>query len=158
VATPIVAPQVAATRDVEWQSHDLSRCATVQLMHTPENLRYSSDHEWLRTEATDIIRLGITDYAQDALGDVVYVEMPDVGAKVEAGQPFAEVESTKSVSDIFSPVTGEIVATNTDLVDNPERINTDPYGEGWLCDIRLSSQSELDDLMDASAYIELTEA
>jgi len=127
-------------------------------MNTPDNLRYSSDHEWLRTDAADVVRLGITDYAQDALGDVVFVELPEVGSKVEVGQSFAEVESTKSVSDIYSPVNGEIIATNADLVDNPERINSDPYGEGWLCDIKLSSDSELDDLMDAAAYIELTEA
>lgn len=126
-------------------------------MNLPEELRYSSDHEWIRVDG-DRITLGITDYAQDALGDVVFVDVPAVGTAVTAGGTFSEVESTKSVSDIFSPVTGTIVAVNEGLNDAPERLNDDPYGEGWICTIELSDPSELDGLMDAAGYAALVEA
>lgn len=125
-------------------------------MNVPEHLSYSTDHEWIRIDANRIT-LGITDYAQDALGDVVFVDVPDTGTSVSKGDTFSEVESTKSVSDIFSPVTGTIVEVNADLADAPERLNDDPYGEGWMCVIELADPSELDELMDAAAYTELVE-
>ena len=127
-------------------------------MNTPDDLRYSTDHEWVRTEGEGQVRIGITDYAQDALGDIVYIQLPQVGDAITAGDAIGEIESTKSVSDLFAPVTGEVIAVNTDLDDNPEKVNEDPYGEGWMCVVELSSDVKLDDLMDAPAYIELTEA
>ena len=126
-------------------------------MNVPESLRYSSDHEWIRVDGNRIV-LGITDYAQDALGDVVFVDVPEVGTEVAIGGTFSEVESTKSVSDIYAPVSGTIVEVNADLGDAPERLNEDPYGEGWLCVIELSDASQLDDLMDAAAYRGLIES
>jgi glycine cleavage system H protein len=126
-------------------------------MNVPEDLRYSKDHEWARLEG-DRVRVGITDYAQDALGDVVFVELPEVGSKVKLDESFSEVESTKSVSDVYAPVAGTIAEVNTDLADSPERLNEDPYGEGWICSIRLSDPSQLDDLMDAEAYRKLIES
>lgn len=125
-------------------------------MNYPDDLRYSSDHEWARLEDGKV-RVGITDYAQDALGDVVFVDVPEVGTKVEAGQSFSEVESTKSVSDIFAPVDGVIVEVNAELDDAPERLNDDPYGEGWICVIEPADLAQLDDLMDAEAYRALVE-
>ena len=118
-------------------------------MNVPDDLRYSSDHEWVRTDGPSV-RVGITDYAQDALGDVVFVELPEVGATVSAGDSIAEVESTKSVSDIYAPVSGTIVEVNTELADTPERLNEDPYGEGWLFVIEPSDDNG--DLLDAAAY------
>ena len=126
-------------------------------MNLPEDLRYSSDHEWARLE-DGRVRVGITDYAQDALGDVVFVQVPDVGATVKAGESFSEVESTKSVSDIYAPVSGTVVEVNADLGDAPERINEDPYGEGWICVIEPSDSSELDRLLDAEGYRKLVES
>ena len=120
-------------------------------MKVPGDLRYSSDHEWVRMDG-DLARIGITDYAQDALGDVVFVELPEVGAAVAANASFSEIESTKSVSDIFAPVSGEIVEVNSALDDAPELVNEDPYGEGWICAIRPSDPSEMDGLMDAAGY------
>ncbi|MGZ4682534.1 MAG: glycine cleavage system protein GcvH [Acidimicrobiales bacterium] len=120
-------------------------------MNVPDDLRYSSDHEWIRAE-DGTVRVGITDYAQDALGDVVYVEVPEVGAKVEAHAKVSEVESTKSVSDIFAPVAGTVVAVNADLADAPERLNDDPYGEGWICVIQPDDPTQVDALLDAQAY------
>ncbi len=120
-------------------------------MSVPEDLRYSSDHEWARVE-DDLVRIGITDYAQDALGDVVFVQVPEVGAAVTAGERFSEVESTKSVSDIYAPISGTIVEINADLADEPQRINDDPYGDGWICVIRPADRADLDGLLDASAY------
>jgi glycine cleavage system H protein len=125
-------------------------------MNIPEDLRYSPDHEWARLEDGKV-RIGITDYAQDALGDVVFVQVPDVGAAVTAGDSFSEVESTKSVSDIYAPVSGTVAEANTDLADNPERINEDPYGEGWICVIEPNDASELDKLLDAEGYRKLVE-
>ena len=123
-------------------------------MNVPDDLRYSSDHEWIRPE-DGTVRVGITDYAQDALGDVVYVEVPEVGTKVEANAKVSEVESTKSVSDIFAPVAGTVVAVNADLADAPERLNDDPYGEGWICVIRPDDPTQVDALLDAQAYLAL---
>ena len=125
-------------------------------MLTPENLRYSSDHEWIKVEDGNRVRIGITDYAQDALGDVVYVELPEVGATVTAGQSISEVESTKSVSDIYAPLTGVVVEVNAELGDEPERLNSDPYGDGWICVIELAGADGLDGLLDAEAYSSLT--
>jgi glycine cleavage system H protein len=120
-------------------------------MNVPDDLRYSSDHEWVRFE-DGTIRVGITDYAQDALGDVVYVEVPEIGTKVDANAKVSEVESTKSVSDIFAPVAGTVVAVNADLADAPERLNDDPYGEGWICVIQPDDPDQVDALLDAQAY------
>ena len=125
-------------------------------MIVPEKLRYSQDHEWVATQG-DTVRVGITDYAQDALGDVVFVELPEVGSDVTAGGTFGEVESTKSVSELYAPMSGEIVEINNDLVDSPEKLNDDPYGEGWICVIKISDSSQLDGLLDAEAYQTLIE-
>lgn len=125
-------------------------------MNIPAELRYSSDHEWVRVEGATAT-IGITEYAQDALGDVVFVEMPDAGLAVAAGESFSEVESTKSVSDIYAPITGSITEVNAELESQPELLNSDPYGAGWICRIEISDPSELDGLMDAEAYRALTE-
>ncbi len=125
-------------------------------MHIPDDLRYSSDHEWVRLEDGKA-RVGITDYAQDALGDVVFVDLPEVGATVAAGDSISEVESTKSVSDIYAPVAGTIAEVNTDLGDNPERLNEDPYGEGWIFMIEVADAAAVDALLDAAAYRALVE-
>jgi glycine cleavage system H protein len=125
-------------------------------MNIPAELRYSSDHEWVRVEGATVT-IGITEYAQDALGDVVFVEMPDQGLAVVAGDTFSEVESTKSVSDIYAPITGSIAEVNAALESQPELLNSDPYGAGWICKIEITDQSELDGLMDADAYRALTE-
>lgn len=125
-------------------------------MDFPEDLRYSSDHEWARVE-DGRVRVGITDYAQDALGDVVFVEVPTVGTTVDAGAKVSEVESTKSVSDIYSPVGGTIVAVNDDLNDAPERLNDDPYGEGWIFVVEPADPAEIDGLLSAEAYRKLVE-
>jgi glycine cleavage system H protein len=122
----------------------------------PDDLRYSTDHEWARVEGSTV-RIGITDYAQDALGDVVFVQLPTVGTVVQAGDSFGEVESTKSVSDIFAPVTGTVVAVNEALVDAPQALNEDPYGAGWVCEIEVTDPASIDTLMDAVAYRSLTE-
>ncbi len=120
-------------------------------MHFPDDLRYSSDHEWVRREDSQI-RLGITDYAQDALGDIVFIELPALGTVVAKGAAFSEVESTKSVSDVYSPVAGTVVAVNDRLRDEPQCLNEDPYGQGWICLLEPEDPGELDDLLDAGAY------
>ena len=125
-------------------------------MSVPEDLRYSSDHEWAKVEDGKV-RMGITDYAQDALGDVVFVQLPELGATVARGDSFSEVESTKSVSDIFAPVSGTVVEVNTELVDAPQRLNDDPYGEGWLCVLEPDDPAQLDELLDAEGYMKLIE-
>jgi glycine cleavage system H protein len=125
-------------------------------MDLPSELRYSTDHEWARVEEGRV-RIGITDYAQDALGDVVFVELPVLGAQVERGASCSEVESTKSVSEIYAPVSGTIAEVNTDLTDNPERLNDDPYGEGWICVIEPADPAQLDELLDAEGYRSLIE-
>jgi glycine cleavage system H protein len=117
----------------------------------PEDLRYTREHEWARAEG-DRARVGITDFAQDALGDVVYVDLPEVGAEVTAGQAFGEVESTKSVSDVFSPLSGTIVQRNPLIDDHPELVNEQPYGDGWLVVLEVSDEAQLGELMDATAY------
>lgn len=120
-------------------------------MNYPDDLRYAPNHEWVRRDGATI-RMGISDFAQDALGDVVYVELPERGGSVTAGDAFAEVESTKSVSDIYAPVSGTVSAVNEALEANPELINSDPYGEGWICEIDMTNDAELDGLMDPTAY------
>ena len=121
-------------------------------MTVPLDLLYSPDHEWARVEPDGRVRIGITDYAQDALGDVVYVAVPTLGVKVAAGQSFSEIESTKSVSDIFAPISGTIAEVNEALADNPQRVNEDPYGSGWLCVIDPDDAGELDGLLDPAGY------
>lgn len=125
-------------------------------MNVPEDLRYSTDHEWIRVDGNKA-RVGITDYAQDALGDVVFVQVPELDAQVSAGDSISEVESTKSVSDIYAPLTGRLVEVNSELDSNPERLNADPYGEGWIFTVEVSDPAELDSLLDADAYRNLTE-
>ena len=125
-------------------------------MSVPEHLRYSSDHEWIAIEGTRA-RVGITDYAQDALGDVVFVQIPRVGATVALGDTMSEVESTKSVSDIYAPVAGTIVTVNDSLADHPETLNADPYGAGWICEIEMSDVGQVAGLLDASDYRSLLE-
>ncbi|MFN8019494.1 MAG: glycine cleavage system protein GcvH [Acidimicrobiales bacterium] len=125
-------------------------------MNIPDDLQYSKDHEWVRVEGNRV-RIGITDYAQDALGDVVFVQVPDEGAAVAAGAGISEVESTKSVSDIYAPVAGTIVEVNGELEDAPERLNSDPYGDGWICVIEVEDASAVDGLLDAAAYRDLIE-
>ncbi|GFP26920.1 glycine cleavage system H protein [Candidatus Hakubella thermalkaliphila] len=119
----------------------------------PEGLLYSSEHEWVRRKGDHVV-LGITDYAQQALGDIVYLEVPEEGTQVVADEAFAEVESVKAVSDIYSPVTGEIVKVNQKVIESPEIIHEDPYGKGWIVVIEMSDPSELDNLMTAEEYEE----
>ena len=126
-------------------------------MNVPEDLRYSSDHEWARLEGGRV-RVGITDYAQDALGDVVFVQLPEVGADVVLGGSFGEVESTQSVSDLYAPLAGVVVEVNAELVDHPERLNDDPYGDGWVCVIEPADPGQFEQLLDAAAYRTLGEA
>jgi glycine cleavage system H protein len=123
-------------------------------MAVPEDLRYSADHEWVRLEGNHA-RVGITDYAQDALGDVVYVQLPSVGAEVKAADSFGEVESTKSVSDLFAPVGGRVIEVNEALADAPQLVNEDPYGHGWLCVIDMSEATQFQGLMSPDGYREL---
>jgi glycine cleavage system H protein len=125
-------------------------------MQIPDDLRYSKDHEWVRLEDGKA-RVGITEYAQDALGDVVFVDLPEVGATVSAGESVSEVESTKSVSDIYSPVAGTVAEVNGDLADAPERLNEDPYGEGWIFVVAVDDASQVEGLLDAAAYRALVE-
>lgn len=120
-------------------------------MEFPEELKYTEEHEWVLTEG-ELVTIGITDFAQDQLGDVVFVELPDEGATVEAGKVFGVVESVKAVSDIYCPISGEVVEINSELVDNPEILNTSPYEDAWMIKVQPSDSSQLDDLMDASAY------
>ena len=125
-------------------------------MNVPDDLRYTKDHEWVRIEGS-VARVGITDYAQDALGDVVFVQVPETGAAVALGDMVSEVESTKSVSEIYAPLAGTLAEANADLADAPERLNEDPYGDGWICAIRLSDPSQVDQLLDAAGYRGLIE-
>jgi glycine cleavage system H protein len=125
-------------------------------MNVPEDLRYSREHEWVRVDGSTA-RVGITDFAQDSLGDVVFVQLPDVGLEIIAGASASEIESTKSVSDVYVPVSGVVQAVNTALVDAPELVNRDPYGEGWILEVTLADPAELDGLMDAAAYRGLVE-
>jgi glycine cleavage system H protein len=127
-------------------------------MNVPQDLRYTAEHEWIRELGDgEAVRVGITDYAQDALGDVVYVDLPAVGDEVAASAAVGELESTKSVSEMYAPVSGTISAVNEALADNPQLLNEDPYGDGWLCEITVSDRGEIGAMMDAAAYAALTE-
>jgi glycine cleavage system H protein len=123
----------------------------------PDDLKYTAEHEWLRTpgEASGSVRIGITDYAQDALGDIVYVQLPELGETVTAGAAVGELESTKSVSDVYAPVTGKVVARNDALDATPELVNTDPYGDGWLFEVAVEDADATVELLDAAAYEQL---
>lgn len=125
---------------------------------TPENLRYTREHEWVDVTADGRVRFGITDHAQDALGDIVFVTLPTVGATVTAGEPCGEVESTKSVSDIYAPVSGTVVARNDAVETSPETLNSDPYGDGWLAEVEPADAAAVDALLDAAGYAAFTEA
>ena len=126
-------------------------------MTNPSDLKYSKDHEWVKTEG-DIVVVGVTDFAQKQLTDIVFVELPEKGKKVERDKPMAVIESVKSVSDVICPVTGEIIEVNESLKDNPDTINKDPYGEGWIVKIKLANKGELDSLISAEEYEKITEA
>lgn len=120
-------------------------------MEYPEGLKYTEEHEWLLVE-DDVVTVGITDFAQDALGDIVFVELPEEGVTIEAGKSFGVVESVKAVSDVYAPVSGEVVGVNEELPDTPELVNTSPYEDGWMIKLRLADASVLDGLLDAEAY------
>ena len=124
-------------------------------MQVPQDLRYTAEHEWARAD-DGAVRVGITDFAQDALGDVVFVQLPDVGARVDAGGVLGEVESTKSVSEIYAPIAGEVTAVNDELSNSPELLNSDPYGRGWICELRPDDPDAVGALLDASGYSRLT--
>ncbi|GAA1912993.1 glycine cleavage system protein GcvH [Nocardioides lentus] len=120
---------------------------------TPEDLRYTAEHEWVRgPDSAGTVRIGITDFAQGELGDIVFAELPEVGTELEAGSTCGELESTKSVSDVYAPVTGAVTAVNEALEATPELVNSDPYGEGWLFEVRLADEASMGDLMDAATY------
>jgi glycine cleavage system H protein len=125
-------------------------------VNIPDDLRYSAEHEWVRLDGSTA-RVGISDFAQDSLGDVVFVQLPEVGATVDAGASISEVESTKSVSDIYAPVSGTVTAVNEALTTQPELVNSDPYGEGWMFEVEVSDAGAIDGLMDAAAYRKLIE-
>jgi len=127
------------------------------MANIPDDLHYSKDHEWVRVEG-NIAVVGITDYAQDSLGDVVYVELPKVGGEFAANEFFGSVESVKAVSEVFSPVSGEIVGINETLADAPEKVNQDPYGEGWMIRVQLSNPGEVDSLLTTAEYEDFTKA
>ena len=124
----------------------------------PEDLRYTAEHEWVASDGSGPVRVGITHYAQDALGDIVYVQLPDEGTSVQAGESMGEIESTKSVSEIYAPISGTIVAKNATLADEPELINAEPYAAGWLVEIAPEDPGSVDSLLDAAAYRALTES
>jgi glycine cleavage system H protein len=134
-------------------------CARLRLraMDVPGELRYTNDHEWVRVTEDGVVRLGVTDYAQDALGDVVFVELPDIGAGLSSGAVCGEIESTKSVSEVYSPLDGAVTSVNSAIVDDPSLINSDPYGEGWILEIRLNDPASVDALLSADDYRSLTE-
>jgi glycine cleavage system H protein len=124
----------------------------------PAELKYSKSHEWVRRESDDTVTVGITDHAQDLLGDMVFIELPEPGRSLEAGQECAVVESVKAASDVYSPISGEVVAVNEAIGDSPELVNKDPYGEGWMMRIKPASASEVDALLDADAYQSLVDS
>lgn len=125
-------------------------------MNLPEDLKYTAEHEWVRVTG-DVARVGITDFAQDSLGDVVYVQLPDAGVDVVAGASISEIESTKSVSDVYAPLTGLVLAVNDALTEKPELVNQDPYGDGWMFEIEMNNAAEAEKLLDAAAYRSLIE-
>lgn len=123
-------------------------------MNVPEELKYTKDHEWARVE-NDIVTVGITDYAQGELGDIVYIDLPEAGARVEANAAFGTIEAVKAVSDLFAPISGEVVEVNSNLQEKPEVVNDDPYGEGWMIKIKISDMAEIDKLLNYTQYKEL---
>src|SRR5258705_13075814 len=127
------------------------------MANVPEDLHYSKDHEWVRVEGDQAV-IGITDYAQNSLGDVVYVELPKVGDEFAVNESFGSVESVKAVSEVFSPVSGEIVGTNETLADTPEKVNQDPYGDGWMIRVKMSNSGEVDSMLTAAEYEDFTKA
>ena len=127
------------------------------MANVPEDLHYSKDHEWVRVEGDSVV-IGITDYAQDSLGDVVYVELPKTSEQFSANESFGSVESVKAVSEVFTPVAGEVVKINETLADEPEKVNTDPYGDGWMIRVRMSNPGEVDSLLTAAEYEDFTKA
>lgn len=124
-------------------------------MATPNNLKYSEDHEWVKVDG-DTVTIGITEFAQSELGDIVFVELPDEGDEIEKGEDFGSVESVKTVSELYAPVSGEVIEINEELEDSPELVNESPYEEAWILKIKISDESQLDELMDAAAYDEMT--
>ncbi|MFP3913682.1 MAG: glycine cleavage system protein GcvH [Actinomycetota bacterium] len=126
-------------------------------MNVPEELRYTEEHEWVEVRDDGTVRVGITDYAQDQLGDVVFVELPEVGREYEAGAMLAEVESTKSVAEVYAPLAGTVTAVNEALIDTPELVNQDPYGEGWFATLQPGSEPDFTSFLDAGAYRSLVE-
>ncbi|WP_428622979.1 glycine cleavage system protein GcvH [Sedimenticola sp.] len=128
------------------------------MSNVPNDLKYAKSHEWVRDEEDGTVVIGITDHAQELLGDLVFVELPEVGDTVSAGSECAVVESVKAASDVYSPVSGEVVAVNESLVDAPETVNQDAFGDGWLFQVKFSAPAELDDLLDADAYSEVMES
>jgi glycine cleavage system H protein len=134
----------------------------VSELHTPTELHYTAEHEWLQRTGAATARIGITDYAQSQLGDVVFVQLPDVDSRLTAGESFGEVESTKSVSDVFAPLSAKVLNVNTELESNPELVNSDPYGAGWLVEVEVGGEAELDaaleHTLDADGYREITES
>ena len=118
----------------------------------PDDLKYSSEHEWARVGNGDVVEVGITHYAQDTLGDVVFVELPEIDSRVDQFDKFGEIESVKAVSDLFSPVSGTVTAVNEELEQSPELCNSDPYGDGWIMEVKLDDPSELEELMDSETY------
>ena len=126
-------------------------------MNIPENLKYTKDHEWIKVDG-DVAYVGITDYAQNELGDIVFVEIETEGENLDKEEVFGTIEAVKTVSDIFMPISGEVAEANPKLEDTPETVNKDPYGEGWLIKIKIGDQSEIDDLLDAEKYKELIQA
>jgi glycine cleavage system H protein len=127
------------------------------MANVPEDLHYSKDHEWVRVDGDQVI-IGITDYAQNSLGDVVYVELPKVGEEFAANESFGSVESVKAVSEVFTPVAGAVVKINESLADEPEKVNSDPYGEGWMIRVQMSNPGEVDSLLTAAEYEDFTKA
>ena len=122
----------------------------------PDDLRYTADHEWVRTTGEGTVRVGITDFAQDSLGDIVFVQLPEPGTAVKPGEVLGEIESTKSVSDLFAPLAGTVTARNDSLDGEPELVNSDAYGDGWMVELSLDDPASVDALLDAAAYLELT--
>lgn len=125
-------------------------------MDFPDDLKYTEDHEWVLVE-DELVTVGITDFAQDSLGDIVFVELPEIGTMLVAGKPFGVVESVKAVSDVYAPISGEVVEVNEELPDSPETLNTSPYEDGWMIKIKPSDSSQLDELLDADEYAEFVE-
>src|SRR5882672_8495408 len=153
----VVSVTVFSSANSKLETRNLKLSCGGIMANIPDDLHYSKDHEWVRVDGNVAI-VGITDYAQDSLGDVVYVELPKAGDEFAANEPFGSVESVKAVSEVFSPVSGEIVGTNEALADAPEKVNTDPYGDGWMIRVQMSNAGEVDSLLTAAEYEDFTKA